>query len=457
MGNDCQSEHLARERRLSRLRRAIGALVIGLLFVGASACLKYSKPNLPRIYTAADVPRQTGKRPIIVIPGILGSQFVNRRTGEVVWPGLRRSKNDPLALPIGAATLADNRDELAATEIVTSAQLNRFLPEIGVYNSLLHTLEDYGGYKHGDFNHPAADGDRDTFYIFAYDWRRDNVESAQLLIQKLERLKATLNRPDLRFDVIAHSMGGLVARYAAMYGERDVLSVSGEPRPNWAGARHFARLMLFGTPNLGSMDALSALLLGYSVLESELPTMKELRRVHKDLFNVLSPDYRRAMTPAQLLFLAPEKPEEELYDLAADPHEINNLARDPKRRATLARMRAAVEKWMKETNDLGLVPETELIERMRPGGVWATTAKPVLSLKGGAFDSPVTVKVSCPTPGASIVYTAEEGERARWKLYGDGIWLTSSARLRVKACRYGYKDSEEAVALYEIGKPAVSR
>jgi N-sulfoglucosamine sulfohydrolase len=189
----------------------------------------------------------------------------------------------------------------------------------------------------------------------------------------------------------------------------------------------------------------------------EMPTMKEMRRVYKEHMNALSPDYRRAMTAAQLLFFAPEKPEEELYDLAADPHEINNLARDPKHRATLLRMRAAVEKWMKETNDLGLVPETELIERMRPGGVWATTERPVLSLKGGTFNAPVTVKVSCPTPGASIVYTTEEGERARWKLYGDGVRLTSSARLRVKACRYGYKDSEEVTASYEIGKAAVSR
>jgi N-sulfoglucosamine sulfohydrolase len=189
----------------------------------------------------------------------------------------------------------------------------------------------------------------------------------------------------------------------------------------------------------------------------EMPTMRELRRVYKDHFNALSPDYRRAMTPAQLLFFAPEKPEEELYNLAADPHEINNLARDPQHRATLLRMRAAVERWMKEAGDLGLMPETELIERMRPGGVWATTERPVLSLEGGAFDAPVAVKVSCPTAGASIVYTTEEGERARWRLYSDGIRLTSSARLRVKACRYGYKDSEEVAASYEIGKPAVSR
>ena len=35
------------------------------------------------------------------------------------------------------------------------------------------------------------------------------------------------------------------------------------------------------------------------------------------------------LTPAQQLFMAPAKPEEELYDVRTDPHEIHNLAKDP--------------------------------------------------------------------------------------------------------------------------------
>lgn len=265
------------------MRRRSALLAVCLALALTSACLlKYSSPNLPRIYAAADAPRRTGKNPVIVIPGILGSQLVNRRTGEVVWPGLRRSKADTLALPISAPTLAENRDELAATEIVTSAQLIRFLPEIGVYNSLLRTLEDYGSYRHGDFDNPPAGGDRDTYYVFAYDWRRDNVESARLLMEKVARLKERLGRPDLRFDVIAHSMGGLVARYAAMYGDRDVADTTDGPHPDWAGTQHFARLMLFGTPNVGSMDALSTIVLGYSVLGSDLPRLKLLSKLDRD-------------------------------------------------------------------------------------------------------------------------------------------------------------------------------
>ena len=58
-------------------------------------------------------------------------------------------------------------------------------------------------------------------------------------------------------------------------------------------------------------------------------------------------------------------PEEELYDTEDDPHEINNLARSPDaaHRATLERLRGALENWIEETKDQGGVPEPpELVE-----------------------------------------------------------------------------------------------
>lgn len=50
-----------------------------------------------------------------------------------------------------------------------------------------------------------------------------------------------------------------------------------------------------------------------------------------------------------------ERPREELYDLAADPHEQNNLAADPAHAERLARMRKKVVAWMKEQGDTGRV------------------------------------------------------------------------------------------------------
>ena len=71
----------------------------------------------------------------------------------------------------------------------------------------------------------------------------------------------------------------------------------------------------------------------------EMPTMREWRRRYKDHMNALSPEYGQALNPIQLLFMAPEKPAEELYDVVDDPHEVRNLAGSPAHQAVLARMR----------------------------------------------------------------------------------------------------------------------
>ena len=74
-------------------------------------------------------------------------------------------------------------------------------------------------------------------------------------------------------------------------------------------------------------------------------------------------ELRRAAPAAAKPFMAATKPEEELYDVSADPHELKNLAGDAKHAATLRRMRAEHERWARETRDLGLIPEPELGRR----------------------------------------------------------------------------------------------
>ena len=173
----------------------------------------------------------------------------------------------------------------------------------------------------------------------------------------------------------------------------------------------------------------------------EMPTMKEWRRLYKDHMNALDPKYGKALNPTQLLFMAPEKPPEELYDVIADPHEINNLAALPQHQVTLKQMRTALEKWQKETKDLGLVPELELRERMRPGGVWQQVAEPTVSKN--IAGSVIKVKLFSVTEGASIAYTTDSGANPHWLLYSGELTLKPGTILRVKACRFGYLDSQE--------------
>ena len=307
---------------------------LGLLFAGCGA---RRTPDLGRIFASARERR--GKRPVIVIPGILGSRIVNRRTGEVVWPSLFRSNVDGLSLP-ATPDLESNRDELVPARIVEAAKLGgKFGPEVYVYHHLIRALEQYGGYREGDWENPPEGGDRDTFYVFAYDWRRDNVESARLLVKRVEALKLRLGRPDLRFNVVAHSMGGLVARYAAMYGDRDLPPEGSEPRPDWAGAGFVSKIFMFGTPNGGSMEALAVLLEGYSVTEGLR------RRVH--LLNKLTRE--DVMTAPSIYQLLPHRAQARFLDRDLRPLSVDlydpetwrryrwAAANDPAFRASYAR------------------------------------------------------------------------------------------------------------------------
>ncbi len=54
------------------------------------------------------------------------------------------------------------------------------------------------------------------------------------------------------------------------------------------------------------------------------------------------------------------KPVEELFDLQADPDEINNLATSPDYQKKTTELRNTLQKWMQETLDLGLLPEAEM-------------------------------------------------------------------------------------------------
>lgn len=85
----------------------------------------------------------------------------------------------------------------------------------------------------------------------------------------------------------------------------------------------------------------------------EMPIMKDWRRLA----------FAGKLNPVQMQFFARTKPKEELYDLQQDPDEIHNLATDPAHAATRKAMSDALDQWIRDTHDLGAIPEQELIDR----------------------------------------------------------------------------------------------
>ena len=95
----------------------------------------------------------------------------------------------------------------------------------------------------------------------------------------------------------------------------------------------------------------------------ETPTTRIWKQMHDD----------GKLRPPQTAFWEP-KPPEELYDLQADPFEVNNLASSKSHEAIRKQLRQALEKHLVETHDLGFVPEGERIRLAgkEPPGKWAT-------------------------------------------------------------------------------------
>lgn len=82
---------------------------------------------------------------------------------------------------------------------------------------------------------------------FAYDWRQPPSVSGQLLAERITELRA--ERPTSRIHLVAHSMGGLVARHAlAALGADD--ASEGDEAGDGSGG--LGRLVQLGTPNWGS-------------------------------------------------------------------------------------------------------------------------------------------------------------------------------------------------------------
>ncbi|MDD5489818.1 MAG: alpha/beta hydrolase, partial [Candidatus Moranbacteria bacterium] len=72
-------------------------------------------------------------------------------------------------------------------------------PILHTYDNLIATLKK-NGYKEDE-----------NLFLFPYEWRDSNIQSAQKLKEKIDEIKKQTGRP--KVDLVAHSMGGLVARH----------------------------------------------------------------------------------------------------------------------------------------------------------------------------------------------------------------------------------------------------
>jgi pimeloyl-ACP methyl ester carboxylesterase len=224
-----------------------------------------TRPDLGRLYRIGTQFADT--TPVIVIPGVFGSKLRDRSTGAEAWPGTTRmilfDDYRQLALDFDRETLAVRPDNLEAFDIAEAALGRDF------YRKIIETLHDFGGYVRGTPGVPPQPGER-RYYLFPYDWRQDNVEAARGLDRLIEAIRSDYRDPALRVDIVAHSMGGLIARYYQRYGTEDVLD-GRESQITLYGSSRVRKLILLGTPNMGSASSLHAFLVGEAIGFGRIP------------------------------------------------------------------------------------------------------------------------------------------------------------------------------------------
>jgi pimeloyl-ACP methyl ester carboxylesterase len=242
-------------------RRSV--IASGLALAG---CAAVDRPRLAVMY--GSVSRPDDQPPLILIPGAFGSSLRERSSGREIWPAseakLLFSDYRELELPIDYATLEPDARNAEAYAVLREGLGHDF------YGGVIDTLQRVGGYERRSPGVPPRNGANCGLYLYVYDFRLDGVRAARGLAELIARIRADVGDPRLKVDIVAHSGGGMVARYFVRHGTRG-LPATGVLEPTYEGAAAIRRLLLVGTPNLGTMQPVLSLLRGEEIGLRKIP------------------------------------------------------------------------------------------------------------------------------------------------------------------------------------------
>ena len=193
--------------------------------------------------------------PVVFVPGVTGVSLRDRVTGESAW-GRGHDLISPHDRGHGTARpLFPDRGgpDLVSGRVILNLRLFGLI-RIRVYQELLDLFE-RNGYRLGDLERPRPETD---FFLFAYDWRQDNVDSAARLAAQLDRLRQVRGQSRLRVNLICQSNGAHICRYFTKYGGVELETAeSGEHLPD--ELVEVEKMVLVGSSNGGSIRILREL------------------------------------------------------------------------------------------------------------------------------------------------------------------------------------------------------
>jgi len=166
-----------------------------------------------------------------------------------------------------------------------------------------------------------------------------------------------------------------------------------------------------------------------------MPIMKELLRLRD----------KDSLTYEQSLWFRPEKDSIELFDTWNDPYEFKNLASNPDLAPKVAELKTALNNWITETEDKGMMTEEEYMMSIWPNGEQPVTEAPEI------FEADNGIQLISDTEGASIGYQWVQSETLltnTWEIYKGPFQAREDMILVARAHRIGYRPSEESKSTY---------
>lgn len=227
--------------------------------------------------------------PVIIIPGIIGSYLNRNESGKPeVWPNI-----DQMIMPGSDSYLEElamtdagwPNENLIPTDIIRKIFISDF------FQGLLTELEN-NGYQEGK-----------NLFVFPYDWRffidwsaaeGDPFPLVKSLKEKVEEVKEQTGAD--KVNIVAHSMGGLVAKYYIKYYGRDSVD----------------KFIDIATPHLGAPKAFKILMYGddldfnlIGILKLNPDTLKSISQNIPSIYQLLpSRNYFTNVDPDYNFYLA---------------------------------------------------------------------------------------------------------------------------------------------------------
>ena len=246
----------------------------------------YKEPLYSTIAKESMAYEGIARNPVIVIHGFLGSRLENVETGRNVWGNLKASElfngysNEQLKdLSVPISYEEHPEEHLDTIKPVDMLETFTFVTLVGTkfqlsaYDKLLSILGQAGYIQEGK---PLPEGKNFySLFSFYYDWRQsldfnaarlhEFIKNKESYVKSEYKKLYGVDNCDVQFDIVAHSMGGLLARYYLRYGNQPLPEDGSLPKFDWRGSRNIDKVIIVGTPNAGYLDSLMQLVNGLKI------------------------------------------------------------------------------------------------------------------------------------------------------------------------------------------------